>query len=49
MDLIFSNMNMSDLEEIKDIFNRGITIWHVDNGANVGDYSVSQLKGNVEV
>lgn len=37
------------LEEIKDIFNRGVTIWHVDNGANVGDYSVSQLKGNVEV
>lgn len=37
------------LEEIKDIFNRGITIWHVDNEANVGDYSVSQLKGNVEV
>lgn len=37
------------LEEIKDIFNRGVTIWHVENGANVGDYSVSQLKGNVEV
>ena len=37
------------LEEIKDIFNRGVTIWHVDNGANVGDYSVTQLKGNVEV
>lgn len=37
------------LEEIKDIFNRGVSIWHVDNGANVGDYSVSQLKGNVEV
>ena len=37
------------LEEIKDIFNRGVTIWHVDNGANVGDYSVSQLQGNVEV
>lgn len=37
------------LEEIKDIFNRGVTIWHVDNGANVGDYSVNQLKGNVEV
>lgn len=37
------------LEEIKDIFNRGVTIWHVDNEANVGDYSVSQLKGNVEV
>lgn len=37
------------LEEIKDIFNRGVTIWHIDNEANVGDYSVSQLKGNVEV
>lgn len=37
------------LEEIKDIFNRGVTIWHVENGANVGDYSVSQLKGNMEV
>jgi hypothetical protein len=37
------------LEEIKDIFNRGVTIWHVDNGANIGDYSVSQLQGNVEV
>lgn len=37
------------LEEIKDIFNRGVTIWHVDNGASVGDYSVSQLQGNVEV
>lgn len=37
------------LEEIKDIFNRGVTIWHVDNGANVGDFSVSQLQGNVEV
>lgn len=37
------------LEEIKDIFNRGVTIWHIDNGANVGDYSVSQLKGNTEV
>lgn len=37
------------LEEIKDIFNRGVTIWHIDNGASIGDYSVSQLKGNVEV
>ena len=37
------------LEELKDIFNRGVTIWHVDNGASVGDYSVSQLQGNVEV
>ena len=37
------------LEEIKDIFNRGVTIWHIDHGANVGDSSVSQLKGNTEV
>lgn len=37
------------LEEIKDIFNRGVTIWHVDNGASIGDYSVTQLKGNTEV
>nr|DAW02941.1 MAG TPA: Major tail protein [Caudoviricetes sp.] len=37
------------LEEIKDIFNRGVTIWHIDNGASIGDYSVSQLHGNVEV
>lgn len=37
------------LEEIKYIFNRGLTIWHPDNGATVGDYSVTQIKGNVEV
>lgn len=37
------------LEEIKDIFNRGLTIWHIDNGATVGDYSVEQLQGNTEV
>lgn len=37
------------LEEIKDIFNRGLTIWHVDNGATVGDYSVTQIQGNTEV
>lgn len=37
------------LEEIKGIFDRGVTIWHVDNGANVGDYSVAQIQGNVEV
>ena len=37
------------LEEIKDIFNRGLTIWHVDSGATVGDYSVTQIQGNTEV
>lgn len=37
------------LEEIKDIFNRGLTIWHVDNGADVGNYSFAQIRDNVEV
>ena len=37
------------LEEIKDIFNRGLTIWHIDNGATLGDYSVAQIQGNTEV
>ena len=37
------------LEEIKDIFNRGLTIWHIDNGPTLGDYSVAQIQGNTEV
>lgn len=37
------------LEEIKDVFNRGVTIWHIDNGAIIGDYSVTQIQGNTEV
>lgn len=27
-----------DLEEIKNIFNSGITFWHIDNGATIGNY-----------
>lgn len=30
-----------DIEEIKNIFNSGITFWHIDNGAKIGDYSVN--------
>ena len=30
-----------DLEEIKSIFNRGLTFWHVENGINIGDYTKS--------
>ena len=30
------------LEEIKEIFNRGTTIWHIDRGAEVGDYRIYQ-------
>lgn len=28
-----------DLEEIKAIFNRGLTFWHVENNIDVGDYA----------
>ena len=28
------------MNEIKEIFNRGTTIWHVDNGVEVGDYRI---------
>lgn len=37
------------LEEIKSIFDRGVTIWHVDNGADVGNYSFEQIRDNMEV
>ena len=30
-----------DLEEIKNIFNSGLTFWHVDNGATIGNYLVN--------
>ena len=36
------------LEEIKEIFNRGVTIWHIDNGAEVGDYRITE-DYNIEV
>lgn len=37
------------LEEIKNIFNRGVTIWHVDNGATPSRYTFEQLYNNKEV
>lgn len=37
------------LEEIKSIFDRGVTIWHIDNGATLGDYSITYTEGNMEV
>lgn len=30
-----------DLEEIKAIFNRGLTFWHVENNIDIGDYGKS--------
>ena len=30
------------LQEIEDIFNRGTTIWHIDRGAEVGNYALHQ-------
>ena len=36
-----TNIPYEDLEEIKTIFDKGLTFWHVENGINVGDYSRS--------
>ena len=47
--IVGQNVPHEYLEEIKAIFDRGVTIWHVDNGADVGNYSVQQIQGNVEV
>ena len=32
------------MNEIKEIFNRGTTIWHIDNGAEVGNYNVDNVE-----
>ena len=32
------------LEEIKEIFNRGTTIWHIDNGAEPLNYNVKNME-----
>ena len=32
------------LEEIKEIFNRGTTIWHIDNGAEPLNYDVENME-----
>ena len=32
------------LEEIKEIFNRGVTIWHIDNGAEPLNYNVNNME-----
>ena len=34
------------LQEIEEIFNRGVTIWHIDNGAEVGDYRINENDNN---
>lgn len=31
---------LKHLEEIKDIFNSGVTVWHVENGNEIGNYNV---------
>ena len=40
-----NNIPKNHYERLKEIFNSGTTIWHMSNGATVGDYS----KDNVEV
>ena len=39
--IIGDKIPYEDLEEIKGVFNRGLTFWHVENGIEVGDYSRS--------
>ena len=34
------NIPIEHLEEIKQIFNNGLTFWHIENGAKVGIYSM---------
>ena len=42
--LFVATSNAHKLEEIKEIFNKGVTIWHVDNGAEVGNYKVKNME-----
>lgn len=45
VNLSVTHCHKKHLEVLKSIFNQGVTIWHMENGAVVGDYS----KDNVEV
>ena len=38
-------MSKDEINQLAEIFNNGITFWHVDNGAEIGEYHVE----NVEV
>ena len=38
-------MSKDEINQLAEIFNNGITFWHVDNGVEIGDYNVD----NVEV
>ena len=40
--IVTAKVPLIHLEEIKEIFNRGTTIWHIDRGAEVGDYRIYQ-------
>ena len=37
--IIGNNIPYEDLEEIKAVFNRGLTFWHVENNIEVGNYA----------
>lgn len=45
--IIGDNIPYEDLEEIKSIFNRGLTFWHVQNNIDVGNYSKALLNDEV--
>ena len=38
-------MSKDEINQLAELFNNGITFWHVDNGVEIGDYNVD----NVEV
>lgn len=45
-----SKIPIKHLEELKQIFNSGVTVWHIENGVEIGDYSVCNSgEGNIEV
>lgn len=45
-----SKIPIKHLEELKQIFNSGVTVWHVENGVEIGDYNIYyQGDGNIEV
>lgn len=39
-----SKIPHDNMEEIKAIFNKGCTFWHIDNGAIIKDYSMSNME-----
>lgn len=43
-DVDSSKIPYNDLQEIESIFESGVTLWHIDNGATVKNYNVQNLE-----